>query len=596
MKIINHTFALLFFTSYVIGQSSSAKFESIPEELREKIIAEIPNSSSKISDNGKEIKNKSSLVSINTNSKKIINNDKIPIERFGDSFFLNAPSTFMPINDPSQNSGYVLDVDDLLKIQLIGDRSDQYEYRIDSSGNIILADIGPVNVAGITIKAANDLINEKLKSTFVETNAVLTLSEVRDISVLVTGYVKNPGYYVLNGYSNVMHAILMSGGISDNGTFREVILRRAGRDPISIDLYDILLFANPSSNHSLRSGDALFINSSHNYVPIIGGVARPALYEFKENETLGDLLKFAGGVTNDASKTSIVLSRTINGTLTKLDPDFEAKLKKKDKIFVPYNEYDESSLLIGEAEEFLGKPITVTGAVNRPGTYYLKQDEKLSSLIRKFGGYKNEAYIYGSILINNEAKIKELEFNRRLYNEAIKSISSLSLASSKNINISSLMPLLEEFKNLTTAGRIVAEFDPDKLRSNPSDDIILSPGDNIHIPYKKNIIYIFGEVLNTGSISYDKSFSAKDYIRASGGLNKTADKYSIFVVHANGKAEKLKYRTNIFGSRNPEINPGDVIFVSRDLESLAGVELASKIAPIISSMAISIASIKSISN
>ena len=61
--------------------------------------------------------------------------------------FLNKPSTFMPINDPAANSGYILDVDDEVLISLIGSRSDTYNYKIDRSGNIIIKDLGMINLA-----------------------------------------------------------------------------------------------------------------------------------------------------------------------------------------------------------------------------------------------------------------------------------------------------------------------------------------------------------------------------------------------------------------------------------------------------------------
>ena len=85
-----------------------------------------------------------------------------------------------------------------------------------------------------------------------------------------------------------------------------------------------------------------------------------------------------------------------------------------------------------------------------------------------------------------------------------------------------------------------------------------------------------------------------DYIDASGGLNDAADKQRIILVQANGKATRVNLRENIFGSNSAEILPGAVIYVSRDMRNIEGLDLAMTISPIISSLAISLASLNSI--
>ena len=200
------------------------------------------------------------------------------------------------------------------------------------------------------------------------------------------------------------------------------------------------------------------------------------------------------------------------------------------------------------------------------------------------------------MLINNEALELEIEYNARLYNEAIKSLASLATSFSDNVNINSVLPLLAEFKNIRPLGRIKTEFDISKLSANPKKDILLSHGDKIFIPYKKNVVHVFGEVLNPGSQSFVAGQTISDYINASGGLNNSADRNSIILVHANGQAERIKFKRNIFGKSDPEIYQGSVIYITRDLDDVNSLKLFSTIAPIVSSLAISLASLNSISN
>ena len=123
------------------------------------------------------------------------------LEIFGSSFFSTYSSTFMPINDPAASSNYILDVDDVIFIQYLGDSNQNFDLRIDRSGSIVLPEVGKINFAGLTINQANEKLNSAL-SMLLNTNAILTLREVRDINVLVTGFVENPGIYVVSGYSN----------------------------------------------------------------------------------------------------------------------------------------------------------------------------------------------------------------------------------------------------------------------------------------------------------------------------------------------------------------------------------------------------------
>ena len=109
---------------------------------------------------------------------------------------------------------------------MVGGRSDSYVYKIDRSGSIAIKDIGMLSLAGLSLESANTLINKVLKDNFIETKAVISLSKVRDIEILITGQVHQPGVYILSGYSSLLHAIIMAGGISEYGTLRKIKIKR----------------------------------------------------------------------------------------------------------------------------------------------------------------------------------------------------------------------------------------------------------------------------------------------------------------------------------------------------------------------------------
>ena len=595
-KFGSYSFSIFLFLLILqpgVAQELDENFlNSLPDNIKNDVISNMQSSNSEINQT-KEYDSFSSGVT------KDLNNEQIQLlQRFGDEFFKTTPSTFMPINDPSAAFGYILDVDDLLIIQLIGDRSEEYEYRIDRSGNISLPDVGFVKLAGLSLESASKLINRTLKEYFVETEAIISLKEVRDINVLVTGYVNNPGFYILSGYSSIFHAIINAGGIADTGSFRNIEVKRNGEVIETFDLYKAFIYGDTSSNISLRSGDAIVVLPSNNFIPLVGAFNRQGLYEFNKDDTFADLINYAGGVTNEVNDEKVfsIVRINENGTneiIEKLSSANQIKPRSNDKLFVKYNEYKSDELFLSEEEDFINQPIIVTGAVKFPGEYFINQNDNMLTLINKFGGFKDDAYIFGAALFNEDAKKLEKEFNARLYNDAIKSLANIGSLNRAD-NIVSITTLLDEFKNIEPQGRVVTEFSEEKLIANPALNYKLTPGDKIHVPYMKKIIYTFGEILNPGTLVFNEDLDLEDYIDKSGGFNEYADKSSIIIIHPNGESERIRFRT--FTNNKSNLYPGSVIYVPRDLKQIDGIELGSVMAPIISSLAISLASLNSISN
>ncbi len=520
------------------------------------------------------------------------------LEIFGSSFFSTYSSTFMPINDPAASSNYILDVDDVIFIQYLGDSNQNFDLRIDRSGSIVLPEVGKINFAGLTINQANEKLNSALSSALLNTNAILTLREVRDINVLVTGFVENPGIYVVSGYSNIIHVLNSAGGIAKNGSYRNVIIKRKGEVVHQLDLYDIFVSGDTTSNISLRSGDSIIIEPSNNFIPLVGALNRQGIYEFKDGETVSDIINISGGVSSKANKNKeFSLIREIDNSLEMISGTVnsprEIKLVANDRVFIKYRNYNSDELFLSEFEDFIDDPVVVSGAVKYPGEYYINQNDTILSLITKFGGFKKDAYVYGAALFNEDAKKLEKEFNSRLYNDAIKSLANLGSVS-RTEDIGSLPILLEQFKEISAQGRIVTEFSQEKLNANPESNYKLSPGDRIHVPYYKKVIYVFGETLNPGTYVYDETLSLADYIMKSGGLNEYADSSSVIIVYPNGESQRVKVRK--FGSTNADLYAGSVIYIPRNLKQIDGIEFTSVMAPIVSSLAISLASLNSISN
>lgn len=586
--------AFVSISSNISAQSiNNAFIESLPDSIKNDVLNQINTDNLKIN----QTKEYESFKTSREIDRAEYVNAFGELDRFGDEFFFNMPTTFMPINDPAAASGYILDVDDLILIQMLGDKSQTYEYRIDRAGNVLIPNVGFLNIAGLSIEKANLLFNQKLKDSFVNTEAIITLKEVRDIQVLITGQLRKPGVYILNGYSSILHALNSAGGLDKYGSFRKIELNRGGKTIKTFDLYDLFIDGNNTSDVSLRSGDTLLIKSTNNFVPVMGAVNREAIYEFVAGETINDAIKFSNGFSILASpEREIILIRESEDGVKSLDisqADLDINLQKGDRLFVKYKKYQPNEYYLQDSKDFSKIPVKISGAVKKPGEYFVDEGSSLYELIKSAGGYRENAYPFAGVFTSIESKILEEEFNKKLYEEAIKSLASIA-SLSKGINLSTIPTFLEEFKNTEAIGRVITEFDLEKISSPSSQNPTLSPGDEIYIPYFKNRIHVLGEVLNPGTLVFDEELSLKEFINLSGGLNKFADNQSITIIHPNGEAVRAKY--SFFANSKYKLYAGSVIYVPRDLSYIDGIDLAAPLSQIFSSLAISLASINSISN
>ena len=405
---------------------------------------------------------------------------------------------------------------------------------------------------------------------------------------MVVGNITYPGMYTLSGGSTPLSLIRAAGGIDAKGSYRNIEHKRNGKIINVIDLYSVFINGDMSKLSQLRSGDSLVVRPSGIEVQISGGVASPAIYELSKNEDLKFLLDYAGYFTNSSDNQLIINRRNVNGKYEKLSvdineaPDF--KLIYGDSVDVPYVDPKFAETRI----------ITITGEVEIPGTYYVDDQTRLSDLILRAGGYSSNAYPLGGVFIRQSAVSIEQELKERSYNELIRFM--LSSQAAGGISGESLITFLSLLKQYEPTGRLVSEFELSQLKKSPSRDRLLVDGDEIHIPAFTNQVYVYGEVLNPSAYDYDPSLSHLDYLTLSGGFSRSADENKIILISPNGTATSVNIGFFKNLSTNQQILPGSLIYVPQYVGKVEGLSLASAVAPIISSFALSIASLNSINN
>ena len=488
----------------------------------------------------------------------------------------------MPINEPNFDGSYILDFGDVLEIQILGQRTDLSRPKkipISRDGSINIPDVGKIFVSGLSLESANTLIKNKINSTFIGTESFVSLVNIRDIQVLISGNANNPGIYTLNGNSNLLHALSMAGGINEMGSYREVNVIRNGETIGSLDLYDIFILGKPNFGPKLRSGDSIFVKRAEALVNVVSGVNRPHVYELKSNEDFTHAIDFANDYKSTANLEFITIQRLNNGKIDIIELS-EDELSK-----FPVEHRD-----IITVREYVYGTVTIEGAVHAPGEYSISPETTLSDIIVAAGGYKNSAYPFGGFLDNK--KTREINEDARdiLYSQYIKNLANnLAALSSQSQGLPILM---NELKKSIISGRIIAEFDLDVIASNPNLDTLLEDQDKILVPFQTQQVYVYGEISNQGAIRYEPGKNLEHYLKGAGGILETGEKKTVFVVHPNGKTERLS-RNNRLLIKNSDtlIFPGSIIYVPHTGNLMDGAQTAAVWAPIISSIALSLTSL-----
>lgn len=502
-------------------------------------------------------------------------------QRFGSKVFSMMQSSLMPLNEPNFDSSYSLDFGDDLELQLTGQQSYITKLNIKRDGSVNIKDIGKLYLAGLSLNEATNLIKTKVKESFIGVEAYVTLTNVRDVQIVMAGNVFNPGTYTLNGNSNIFHALSVAGGPSDGGSFRSIDLIRGGKKIESVDLYQTFIFALSNFNTRLRSGDMVFVNPVKNIVSIKGAVKRPGEYELINGEKLSSALLFANGLDRYADLDNIKLERILDGAIKQIPITNLSQFKN-------ISPQDGDNIFI---RGFPFRSISVAGAVINPNVYLMNEGSTLLDAIEKAGGYSQNAYPFGGVYENLETqKINQMAVDS-LYADFLDNIINLSQTNIGNSN-STLSPTLEmisQLKNSGVSGRVIADF----TNTDNSESIFIQDGDKIIIPEITNQVYLYGEISSEGAAYFSEGKDVIYYLDKKGGFTDSADTKSIYILHPNGETISVSLNKNIFKNQAKEtpIYPGSIIFIPRKLDnSYTNLLRSQAIAAVLSNLGISLAS------
>ncbi|MES2268530.1 MAG: SLBB domain-containing protein [Bacteroidota bacterium] len=465
----------------------------------------------------------------NRTSKKLIQQkDIFMLPVFGSDLFSETSTTFEPNLNLATPLNYTVGPNDQLNIDVSGRSVVNWKLQVSPEGNINIPGIGMVPVGGKTISTATSLIKSKLQANRFAigsgSNLSVTLGNIRSIKVIMTGQLKRPGTYTLPSLATAFNALYAAGGPNEQGTYRAIEIIRNNRILRRLDVYDFLTKGNQQGNISLQDQDIIRVPSNQIQVELGGQVKTPAKFEMLPGETLADLLSFAGGFTNDAYTEKI-----------KVDQVSEQQRRLSD---IPEQDYKNYMPLRGDRffvdriiDRYTNR-VTISGAVFRPGTYALDKGMKLSMLISKASGLKEDAFPNRGIIT-------------RLKPDNTKEVIS---------------------------------FDPSAIKSGKDADVPLLREDSVVIPsifdlrdpYK---VSITGEVRQPGEYNFGEKMTVEDLIIKAGGFSQGASGMRIEVARriadsdpktANSAIAKIftvNVNNNLQSTGDFTLQPYDVVSV-----------------------------------
>lgn len=302
------------------------------------------------------------------------NPQKLP--QFGYELFAGIPSTFAPATEIPVPSDYVIGPGDTILVQLYGKKNVNYELQVSREGTIQFPEIGPLAVTGLSFDELKGYINEVTSEQIIGVKASVTLGNLRSIRIFVLGEAYRPGSYTVSALSTITNALFVSGGVTKAGSLRHVQLKRDGKLIGELDLYDLLLKGDTSSDQRLLPGDVIFIPPLGKTIGITGEVRRSAIYEIKNEQTIKQVVNLAGGYLPTAFPAGTRIERITNaGNRTLVDVDLTTNTGQNSQII------DGDLIQIFPVLEKLEGAVLVKGHLHRPGGFTWKPRLRVSDVI-----------------------------------------------------------------------------------------------------------------------------------------------------------------------------------------------------------------------
>jgi len=423
---------------------------------------------------------------------------------------------------------YEVGTNDVLKLVVYGVQEYSSDLEVSKEGNVLIDNVGRVKVAGLTIEAATTRIRQQMANTAYpslrsgESKLALTVGDTRTIQVTIIG-AQRSGNYNVSSLSTILNALTEAGGPNEIGSYRNIELIRNNKLFKKIDLYAFMQNGDQSQNMGLKDRDVIRVPAYKGRVEIKGQVKRPGIFEINSStENFNQFLQYAGGFDDTAYTAWVKVIQ--KNEKEKVVKDLGAK------EFASYVPQGGDIIQISKILDRFQNRVKLSGAVFRPDFYELTEGMRISDLIQKADGLKEDAYVGRAQLI-------------RLKPNLLKELVSINLGKA--------------------------------LQKGSEENIYLQREDELYINSIVDLrdsltIDLLGEVRSQGRFNYVDSMTVKDLILMAGGFKYEASKQIEVarLIQNDGAVTNNKVATILTTVVNGDLsfNPGQENFVLQPMD------------------------------
>jgi polysaccharide export outer membrane protein len=413
---------------------------------------------------------------------------------FGLDFFRNATTQFDPNLSGPVDASYRINPGDRLVLVLTGDVEQSYTLDVTREGFIIIPQVGQIWVNNLTLGELENVLYSRLGRVYsgvrrgpgATTHFYVTPARLASNQIFVTGDVLRPGSYRVSSAGTALSALYAARGPSDNGSLRNVLIRRGGAVVDTLDVYDYLLNGNTAHDVRLTNSDLVFVPIHGPRARIVGEIARPATYEIKPNETLADALRFAGGFTATAARRRVQIERIV--------PPAQRALGGRDRVVteIVSDQFtngtgpsiailDGDVIRVFSVASRVRNRIYVRGNVWSPGSQGIAPGMKVSDALRLAGGVRPDVYLGQVLITRTQPDSSKIQLRAALRDTTGAVINDISLQEDDEIRVFS-----------------TSEFRPPRY------------------------VAINGAVRKSGQFPYREGMTIRDLVLLAGGLDQSA--------------------------------------------------------------------------
>ena len=428
-----------------------------------------------------------------------------------------------------------------------------------------------------------DEAKQKLAAFKVQDGDVVVISQILPYNaqaVFLEGHVFHPGKYpyrdgmtindLLHSYQDVMPEP------ADHAELVRLLPPDFKPETISFNLRDALI---GNDSFLLEPFDLIHIFGRYEIDPprvsIEGEVLRPGRYPMSQGMTVAGLVRMAGGFNRSAYRDEADLSSYVvqNGQKVLINHSNVAVEKALDgdkSADVVLKPGDVVSIRRLAGWQDIGSSVTINGEVEHVGSYGIEQGERLSSVLKRAGGFRKSAYPAAAVL----ERVQVRELGEQARQQMIQRIETMPVTFSPGTMSeqaqSSMQQSLQQqrLQVLTTlrshpaSGRLVINISPDINKwENTSSDIEMRTGDTLVIPKRPNFVMVSGQVYNPTAINYVPGRDVGWYLRKAGGVTPYGNKKNIYILQADGSV--VGHGNSWTGNNlmSLRLRPGDTIFI-----------------------------------